>query len=82
MPVILFEEKAPKKASNLSVNCDLLRQAKNLNINLSATLEQALIEMIREKRQEQWKLDNKDSIDAYNEHVEQHGVFSKKSRCF
>lgn len=82
MPVILFEGKAPKKASNLSVNCDLLRQAKNLNINLSATLEQALIEMIREKRQEQWKLDNKDSIDAYNEHVEQHGVFSKKSRCF
>jgi len=31
---------AAKKVNNLSINSDLLRQAKELNINFSQTLEQ------------------------------------------
>ncbi len=38
----LYDDKAPKKAANLSVNSDLLMRSKALNINLSSTLEQAL----------------------------------------
>ncbi|MHB8767033.1 MAG: type II toxin-antitoxin system CcdA family antitoxin, partial [Deferrisomatales bacterium] len=35
-----FDRTAPKKAANLTVNRDLLRQAKELGINLSQALEE------------------------------------------
>ncbi|WP_336918100.1 type II toxin-antitoxin system CcdA family antitoxin, partial [Vibrio cholerae] len=34
-----FSTQAPKKATNLSLNSELLAEAKRLNINLSATME-------------------------------------------
>lgn len=42
----LFDRKAPKKPTNLSVNSDLLIKCKSMNINLSATLQQALSEQL------------------------------------
>ena len=82
MPALHYNEKAPKKATNLSINSELLRQAKKLNINLSATLEAVLQELIRSKQRELWKQENKQAIEVYNKHVQDHGVFSKTSRCF
>ena len=78
----IFNTHAPKKATNLSVNADLLSRARELNINLSATLEQALIQALEQHRREQWLARNRDAIDAYNEHVEAHGVFSAGLRSF
>ncbi len=40
----LYKIAAPKKAASLSVNSDLLRKTRELNINLSATLECVLKE--------------------------------------
>lgn len=40
---------APKKSANLSNNSSLLAQARSLNINLSAILEQALAETVRQR---------------------------------
>lgn len=48
----LFDVKAPKKPTNLSVNSDLLIKCKSMNINLSATLEQALSEKLAKLRSE------------------------------
>ena len=36
----LYDINAPKKATNLSLNSDLLQKARSLKVNLSATLEQ------------------------------------------
>ena len=77
-----FNPQAPKRAANLSVNGDLLNKAKELNINLSATLEQALAEALKKKQREQWLAENRQAIHAYNEHVEAHGVFSDDLRSF
>ena len=41
-----YDHNAPKKPTNLSINSDLLRKAKELDINLSAALEQALKDII------------------------------------
>ena len=38
----VFDINAPKKPTNLSINIELLTEARQLKINLSATLEQAL----------------------------------------
>lgn len=77
-----YDTQAPKKAANLSINADLLGKAKELDINLSATLEQALVEALRAKQREHWVAENEAAIEAYNEHVEKHGVFSDKLRSF
>lgn len=70
-----------KKATNLSINEGLLLQARELDINLSATLEQALDEEIRKRRRAQWLEENREAIAAYNDHVQAHGVFSPMFRA-
>lgn len=77
-----YNPHAPKRAANLSVNGDLLNKAKELDINLSATLEQALAEALKKKQREQWLAENRKAINAYNEHVEARGVFSDDLRSF
>ncbi len=73
---------APKKAANLSINADLLTKARALDINLSATLELALVSVLKQKQRDLWLVDNKGAIDAYNAYVEQNGVFSDGLRTF
>lgn len=76
------DKTAPKKATNLSINKELLDEARSLNINLSATLEQALTEKVREERRKQWLQDNRETIEACNELADQNGLFSDKHRIF
>lgn len=69
-----------KKATNLSINKELLAEARNLKINLSATLEEALQKKVREKRRKQWLEENKEAIQTCNELTEKNGLFSDKYR--
>jgi antitoxin CcdA len=73
---------APKKPTNVSINSDILQQAKDLKINLSKALEGRLVEIIRETRRLQWLAENQSALDDYNQHVEHNGVFSDKLRSF
>lgn len=77
-----YNTQAPKKPTNVSINSDLLQKAKSLNINLSATLEHALVEQLRNKEQAQWLRENADAIQAYNQFVETNGTFSDSVRKF
>ena len=72
----------PKRAANLSVNAELLDQAKALEINLSATFERALEEEVGARRREKWLVENRDAIAAYNERIERDGMFSDGLRSF
>jgi len=78
----VYNTNASKKAVNVSVNSDLLQQAKTLKINLSATLEDELAHLIRQKQRAQWLDENRSALDDYNAFVEKHGVFSDGLRQF
>jgi antitoxin CcdA len=78
----LYDSHAPRKATNLSINSDLLNKTKELDINLSATLEQALAAILKQKQRDRWLEENRDAIRAYNTHVEKYGVFSDDLRSF
>jgi len=78
----IFDTAAPKKPTNLSINSDLLKKARELKINLSATFENALSHVVKEKQKEEWLSANKKAIQEYNTHVKKHGVFSKELRSF
>lgn len=77
-----FNPVGPKKSANLSINAELLQQAKQLNINLSQTLELHLSEIVRQARREQWLAENRGALDEYNRRIEAHGVFSDGLRRF
>lgn len=77
-----FDASATKKATNVSINSDLLAQARACKINLSATLEQALAEKLAKVQREQWLLENQQAIADYNQKVEELGVFSDGLRSF
>ena len=78
----IINQAAPKKSANLSINADLLRQAKQLNINLSQTLERHLAEIIRQAQRDQWLAENKNALDEYNRRIEKRGTFSDGLRRF
>jgi antitoxin CcdA len=78
----LYDRRAGKKPASLSVNSDLLEKARELGINLSATLEEALAVEVAMRKRELWLEENREAIQAYNEHVAQHGVFSAGLRGF
>ena len=82
MPAPVCDPKAPKKAVNLSNNSDLLRQARELRINLSKMLETQLEQVLREERARRWKEENREAMEAFNRWVEEHGVFSDRLRQF
>jgi antitoxin CcdA len=78
----VFNPNAPKKPINVSIKSDLLEKVKGLNINLSKTLEVALAEQLRAEQRTQWKTENVRAIQAYNNFVEENGVFSDGLRKF
>jgi antitoxin CcdA len=78
----LYNVNAPKKATNLSLNSDLLQKARSLKVNLSATLEQALREKLKSIEAEKWKQENKAAIVAYNEFVAENGCVGDEYRNF
>ena len=71
-----------KKSVNISLAPEILEEARKLKINLSAVLTEALIEKFRENKREEWLRDNKKSIEALNQWVEENGSFSDFQRTF
>jgi antitoxin CcdA len=67
---------------HLSINSDLLRQAKEEKINLSQTLEKFLVQAIRNKRRQEWLDNSREAIEEYTQFVEKHGCFGDTLRCF
>lgn len=76
----IYDVNAPKKATNLSINSDLLKKARDLKINLSAALEQALASRVKETARKKWLRENKAAIEAMNDLAERNGLFSDSFR--
>ncbi len=76
----IYDISARKKATNLSVNSDLLAKSKELKLNLSATLESALVTEVRNAERALWLEKNKNAIDAANNLAEKKGLFANSYR--
>ena len=82
MQTNFYDPNAPKKSTNLSINSDLLRQAKEHRINISQALELRLVELLREEQSRTWKEENREAIEDYNRRIEAHGTFGDGLRRF
>lgn len=77
-----YNQNAPKKSANLSINSDLIQQAKALKINLSKLLEEKLAQTIAAQKESVWIDENKEAIEEYNDRVSKSGTFSDRLRRF
>ena len=77
-----YDVSARKKSTNLTINTDLLRQAKELGINMSKLLEDRLAEVVQEKKRQQWLEENGAALDEYGRFLEAKGLFSDSVRRF
>jgi len=79
---LAYNSEAPKRATNLSINSDLLQKAKSYNINLSKSFESYLNELVKKEEEKKWREENLQAIASFNERVEKQGVFSEDLRNF
>ena len=77
-----YDKDAKKKATNVSINSDLLDKAKKYKINLSANFENTLEKLLKEKEKENWQKENKEAISSYNKRISEEGTFSDGLRSF
>ena len=82
MQLHVFDANAPKKPTNVSINSDLLQQAKEHHINLSQALEIRLAEILRDEKRRNWLEENREAMEEYNRRIETDGVFSDGLRQF
>ena len=64
----------PRKATNVTLPEPLLKEARELGINLSQACERGLAASVAEARAQQWLKDNREALHAWNVYVEQHGL--------
>lgn len=73
---------APKKATNVSIAEDLIREAKALRVNVSQAAEAGLAHAVAEKRSERWRQENREAIESSNAFVDEHGLPLARHRMF
>jgi antitoxin CcdA len=78
----LYDTNTPKKATNVTINGDLLKQAKAYKINLSQSFEKHLSDLVRKEKERRWLEENAEAIALRNKLVEERGVFSDAFRRF
>jgi antitoxin CcdA len=71
-----------KVATNLSLRGDLVRRAKKLGLKLSAVVDAALEQAVKQAEAKAWLDENRDAIVEYNALVAKRGVFSAGRRRF
>lgn len=73
---------APRRATNVTLPEPLLREARELQINVSQACERGLSLEVAETKARRWLHDNRTAIAAWNEHVEQNGLPLAEFRQF
>jgi antitoxin CcdA len=64
----------PKKATNITLSVDVLREAKALGINISQACDEFLRDLVRREQERRWQEENAEFIAAYNRTVEAEGL--------
>lgn len=69
-----------RRATNLSLDEDLVAEARKLELNLSRIVEDRLREVVQEARARRWLDENKAGFVAFDRFVEKNGIFNEDDR--
>jgi len=73
---------AAKRPTNLSLNAKVLDAARELGMNISATVDALLAEEVKRRYWERWNEENKAAIEHYNARIETEGLPLARHRSF
>lgn len=71
-----------RKATNLSLDSDVLQLAKKFEINVSRAAQHGIELAIAERQAELWRKENQDALESSNEYVAKHGIPFPEHRNF
>lgn len=74
--------KTSRRAVNLSLDAEVLEQARAMGMNISATVDALLAEEVRKRYWERWNADNKEAIEHYNARIAREGLPLARYRTF
>ena len=77
-----IQHKALKKATNLTLNTEVLAEAKKLGINISKACDAFLESLVKQEKERLWNLENAKFINEYNQITEEEGLPLDKWRTF
>ena len=71
-----------RQPANLSIDSQLMKEAKGLNVNMSRAAEAGIAEAVAAEKTRLWKLENRATKDAWNDFDDKHGIPLKEHRQF
>lgn len=69
----LFDEKAPRRAVNLSLNSDLLSKARACGLNLSGIAEEAIKREVARVARERFEAEIRRSVEQHDAYLAEYG---------
>jgi antitoxin CcdA len=76
------QTRASKRPTNVSLSDPLIAEAKALGINLSQAAENGISQAIKDKKTEQWLIENKAALESANEYIKKYGLPLAQFRPF
>ncbi len=73
---------ADRRSTSLTLDRDLLDEAKALGVNISRAAEAGVMAAVKAERARRWKVDNAEAVAAYNKWIEENGVPLARYRKF
>lgn len=63
-----------RKAANLSLDEDLVSEARALDINIPRAAENGIALALKAERERRWRSENADAVDDMNRYIEKNGL--------
>ncbi|MEO7853341.1 MAG: type II toxin-antitoxin system CcdA family antitoxin [Rubrivivax sp.] len=79
---MLRADKAPKRSVNLSLNAKVVERARELGMNVSATVDALLAEEVSKLHWARWNEENREAIEHYNARIAREGLPLARYRSF
>jgi antitoxin CcdA len=76
------EHRAATRPTNLSLSAALVKEARELGVNISLAASSGLEQAVAKRRAERWVEENAAALDSYNAYVEKNGLPLERSRLF
>ena len=73
---------AVRQPANLSIDSQLMKEAKGLNINVSRAAEAGIAEAVAAEKKRLWQEENRAALESSNEYVKRNGLPLAKHRLF
>ena len=71
-----------KRSTNVSLSEELVREAKDLGLSISAACEQGLAAQVKAERERRWIEENRAGFESWNRYVAEHGLPLARYRAF